>query len=147
MPPRARKTPKTPKKSKKSTNSPPAPPAPPPPPPALTDEQILEAHGYNPAGCWIVGPDKNNWVNNSKHLGAYLGFETVEDFREWLRRGGNEALRVEDILKGFHDLYEGNFSKPATKENTRTNISRTAVWDELSSNITGLKSLFTADVK
>lgn len=119
-----------------------------PPLPPPTNEEILFSHSKNAAGCCVIVPKGNNWVNNAKQLASYLGFDYLENFRTWLKKGENEnGVRVADILQGFLNLYESNFSRPATTENARTNISQAAVWNEMTSNNQSLNPLYQADVQ
>lgn len=137
---------KKPAKEKQREKSPSPEELPPLPPP--TDQEILFSHSKNAAECCVIVPTGNNWVNNAKHLAAYLGFDFLGNFRTWLKIGASDnGVRVADILQSFLDLYENNFSKPATKENTRTNISQAAVWTEITSNNLSLAPLFQSGVQ
>ena len=115
-----------------------------------SNEAIIEAYEKNPEGVTVIGPKGGNWVNNARMLASYMGTETVEEFRTWLRsgrrdNGSNEEGSVAELLHVFEQLRAKNYGKTMTQRQaraaseapeatSRSNASVKVIWGQLVGN-------------
>jgi hypothetical protein len=78
------------------------------------EDLVQQSYNKNPEHVFVIGPPRNNWVDNAFMLAGYVGFSDMEAFRLYLLGQGEPSgpsKLTHQILENFNSIRNMGFGK------------------------------------